>query len=335
MDSVKKLNDYVIGIDIGATKSHCALFSTSGNLIDLCHWGPLNHEILPGSFAQFEDELRQFIVSSLVKNNIEIQQIAYSVFGVAGVDTKKQHHIVSEIIKNIGLKQITLLNDGFLGITAGIPSGTGICANNGTGCTLAGINNKGNMLQIGGVGFISSDYGGGGFLGEKIISAVYSELFRKGEKTCMTDILFKKLGIHDKHDFVEKIYEKIDDNSFQVKSCVKFLFEAVSKNDNIAKNIVLNIAESYANGITCMIEELQFSREENVNIVFTGSVFVKSEDPLMLNTLKKKVNMDNQGYSINYTLLDLPPVAGAVIWALNSLDSNQKYFNKVTSQFSN
>ena len=325
--------EYVIGVDIGATKSHCALFTTQGDFVDFCHWGPLNHELLPGSFVQLEDELGQFITGTLSKNNIQLVQIAYSVFGVAGVDTKKQHSIVSDILKKLGLVHFTLLNDVFLGITAGIPSGRGICANNGSGCTITGINNKGKMLQIGGVGFISADYGGGGILGQKVISAVYNELFRKGEKTAMTKLLLEKLGISDKNDFVEKIYEKSESDSFWVSSCTKILLLASSNNDPLARNFVCNIAKNYANGISCMINELCFNPNEELSIVFTGSVFVKSEEPRMLEAVKDIVIKDNPGYRITFTVLEIPPAAGAVIWALNALDKGQNYFEKVIAQF--
>ncbi|MDR0497272.1 MAG: hypothetical protein LBH42_06640, partial [Treponema sp.] len=180
------MSEYVIGVDIGATKSHLALFDTAGTLVDFAHWGPLNHETLPGLFAQFEDEFGQFVTSCLSKNGITINQIAYSALGVAGVDTKRQHSITSEKLKKLGIEKFTLANDAFLGIPAGSPAGTGICAINGTGCTLAGINQEGKMLQIGGVGYISADPGGGGVMGEKVVSAVYSELFRRGKPTKMT-----------------------------------------------------------------------------------------------------------------------------------------------------
>ena len=159
------MNEYVIGVDIGGTKSHLALFDIEGNFIDMGLWGPLNHESLPGSFDQFKKEFSQFLTQVLSKNKISKKQIVYSALGVAGVDTKQQHAIVSEILKKIGLENFTLANDAYLGIPAGSKTGTGICAINGTGCTLAGINKKGKMLQIGGVGFLSADMGGGGYIG--------------------------------------------------------------------------------------------------------------------------------------------------------------------------
>ena len=321
-----------MGMDAGATKSHLALFDTTGSFVDFDRWGPLNHETLPGSFAQFEDELGQFVMRVLSRNGITLDQVSYSVFGLGGVDTRKQHCIVSEILKKRGFKRFTLANDAFLGVFAGSPAGTGICAINGSGCTLAGINKEGKMFQIGGVGYISADYGGGGMMGEKAVSAVYSELFRRGEPTRLTPALFNKLGITVKYDFVERIYEKTDDGSFDAAACAKMLFEAVIENDRVAAGILRDIAASYASGISCMIEEMRFDRAEEINIVLAGSVFVKSEHPLLIDTVMERVNQDNPGYCIKYTRLNVPPVAGAVIWALNILNGRNIYYDTVCAQ---
>jgi len=326
------MSEYVFGIDTGATKSHLALFNTEGILVDFGYWGPLNHELFPGSYAQFRDEFGKFVMRYLSKNGISINQIAYSVHGIAGVDTKSQHETISNIIAKTGFNKFTLVNDAFLGVPAGIPSGIGICALNGTGSTLAGITKEGKMLQIGGVGYVSDDRGGGARMGRRVISIVYSELFRRGRATSMTPVLLEKLGITSKFDFVDRVYEKIDDGSFNIGTTQKLLFEAVMANDEVAKELLMEIAVSYANGISGIIEDLKFNQENEINIVFAGSVFVKGEHPIMIDAIKEKVNLDNPGCRINYKLLDVPPVAGAVNWALNTLYGKGVFYEKVCSQ---
>ena len=326
------MSEYVIGVDIGGTKSHLALFDTDGNFIDLCHWGPLNHEGMPGSFKQLEKEFGQFITHVISKHGITMKQIAYSAFGVAGVDTKYQHSVVSGIIKKLGFEKFTLANDAYLGIFAGSKTGDGICAINGTGCTIAGINKKGDMLQIGGVGILSGDMGGGGYMGKRMLSEVYCELFRKGEPTIMTSFLFEKLGITNKYDYIEKINEKIEDGTFKVVKCNSMIFEAVKQNDRVATRILQEIAVNYANGISAMIEELKFPPDEELHVVLAGSVFVKGEHPLLVDSLKEKVTNDNPGRNIVYNLLNVPNVAGAAVWALNTFNNKNIYYDKVCLQ---
>jgi len=323
--------EYVIGIDIGGSKSHLALFDIDGNYIDFGNWSGLNHEALEGSFKQFEEEFKQFAAQTLSRNKITMKQVAFSAIGAAGVDTKQQHIIISDIIKRVGFEKFTLANDAFLGIPAGSRTGTGICAINGTGCTLAGLNGKGEMLQIGGCGSMTEDKGGGRYIGLRMISAVYCELFRKGEPTVMTSLLFEKLGIKSKYDFVEKLYEKIDDDTFAIHKSSRIMFDAVRQNDKVASNIFREIAANYADGISCMIEELRFPHEEELNIVLAGSVFVKGEHPFLIDSLKEKTFNDNPGRQIIFNILNIPNAAGAVLWALNSLGSNN-YYDKVCTQ---
>jgi N-acetylglucosamine kinase-like BadF-type ATPase len=319
-------------VDIGGTKSHLALFDTEGNLVDFDRWGCLNHEGLPGSFAQFEDEFGQFVTRILGRNKITIKNIAFSVLGVGGVDTVKQHTIISQILKKLGFEKFILANDAYLGIPAGSETGIGICAINGTGDTLAGINKEGKMLQIGGVGAISSDMGGGASLGKRLVSAVYRELFRKGEATLMTPLLFKELGITSKYDYIEKIYERIEEGNFQFGAYNQMVFEAVRQGDRIAAGILREIAANYAGGISGMIEELRFPPSEELCVVLAGSVFVKGEHPLLIDSLKEQVSNLNPRHRVRYNVLDVPNVAGAVIWALNTHNSTNVYRDKVCAQ---
>jgi N-acetylglucosamine kinase-like BadF-type ATPase len=280
----------------------------------------------------------QFVSGIISKNGISMPQVSCSVLGVGGVDTKKQHGKISEILEELGFKNFTLVNDAFLGIPAGNRTMVGICAINGSGCTLAGINKEGRMMQIGGVGAVSADMGGGGYLGERLVSAVYSELFRKGRATLMTGLLFEELGITSKYDYIEKMHEKQNDGSFDIGKSSRLMFEAAGQNDPVAIGILREIADNYANGISCMIEELNFPGNQELPLVFAGSVFVKGEHPFLLDSIKAKVSEDNQGRNITCKLLDVPNVAGAVIWALDSLngenDKNAVY-NKVCAQLKN
>jgi N-acetylglucosamine kinase-like BadF-type ATPase len=326
------MTEYVIGVDTGATKSHLALFDIEGRFVDFGLWGPLNYEMLPGLYAQFEDELGQFVCGMLSANGVSTEQVAYAGFGMAGVDTKKQHSIISQMIRKIGFHRFTLCNDAYLGILAGSPAGVGICAINGSGCTLAGIDKAGGMLQIGGLGAISADVGGGGYMGERAVAAVYSELFRKGEATLMTHMLFERLGVTSKYDYMEEIYEKTEDGTFDVHTCSPVVFEAVKRGDRVAAGILREIAASYADGIACMAEELRFPSEDELCIVLAGSVFVRGEHPLLIDTLKDKVYGNVPGRNIVFKLLDVPNVAGAVVWALRNLGRADGRYDQVRGQ---
>jgi len=323
---------YVMGLDAGATKSHLAVFTEEGIKVDLRAWGSLNHEALPGAYTQLETELKQFVGDTLKANGITFEQVRYSVFGVAGVDTSGQHALISDIFRRIGFKEFTLFNDGFLGIPAGCESAVGICAINGTGESIIGLNDSGRIFQIGAVGYISSDMGGGSYLGRRVVSAVYRSLFRKGEPTLLTDMLFKELGITSKYDFVETIYQKIDDGSYKVKELNKLLFKAAYLGDRIAIEGLRETALNYAGGIACMAEELDFPSDKPLNVILAGSVFVKEECPIQREMLSERVSELLPGREIRISQLKKPPVAGAVVWALKCLHGSGSYLDRVCDQ---
>lgn len=313
------MTKYVLGVDAGATKSKLAIFTEEGGKIGLYSWGPLNHESLPGSFGQLEEELGQFIRQSLKEADIGMEEIRYAVFGLAGVDTKGQHTIISAIIERIGIRDYTLVNDGFLGVPAGSPTGYGISAINGTGESIFGLNREGRTFQIGGCGFLSGDMGGGGELGQRVFAAVYRELFRMGEKTLLTELLLRDLAVTDKYDLIETIYKKMEDPSFRIRDFNRLLFEGAAKGDKIATDAMREIAWNYAGGIAMMAKELEFTKDEALPVIFAGSVFVKGEDPVLLDFVRQRLGELLPGYQLEFVLFDKPPVTGAIVWALQHL----------------
>lgn len=310
---------YVLGIDGGATKTHCALFDTDGNRIDIFPWGPTNHEALAGGFEELEQELGRLISGILEKNKVQCGDIVKGVFGMAGVDTKFQHEKISGIIRSIGITDFVLCNDSFLGIKAGCPHGYGICVINGTGCSITGIDPAGKMFQIGGQGTLTGDAGGGGYLGALVIQSVYNYYFRGGKYTCMVDPLLKELKISSKYDFMEKVSERLENKTLNLSGLNRLVFDAANQGDPLAMEILSSVGSELARSVNGMIAELDFAGAEALDIVLAGSINVKGNNPTLVNALKQEVTEKNKNRKLNFVLLEKPPVAGAVIWALNEL----------------
>lgn len=322
------MKEYIIGVDAGATKTHLAIFNTEGGFVDFRRWGTLNHEALPGSFAQFNEEIKCFLDGALAENNISHRQIAMAVMGIAGVDTQKQHDIIHSLLSEQGFHSLKLCNDAFLGISAGIPHGVGICANNGTGATLAGINKAGTMLQIGGVDEFSDDRGGSLYLGYMVTSRVYRQLFRKGEPTLLTELLFQELGISDKSEYIECLRAL---EAVRIASFNRFLFEAAGQGDAIAQEVLDECAENFAGGLTVMMQELSLSPADT-EIVLMGSVFTKEKRRILIDKIKLLMQDAYPEASAQYHILQCPPVAGAVAWAYRLLYGHSAYYEAVVRQ---
>lgn len=181
--------EYIIGVDGGGTKTDYLVFTTEGELIDSLHVGSRSHEVLSGGFAEVEEKVLSDIEYLLKKNNIPRTSIAAAAFGMAGIDTPAQLTTMKEILRKASFKKIVVANDSILGIKAGCPSGVGICSINGTGTVASGIDEKGDILQVGGIGVASGDYAGGFLIAALAVNAVYDYYFRCGANTILTEKL--------------------------------------------------------------------------------------------------------------------------------------------------
>lgn len=324
---------FVLGLDGGATKTQCAIFDLDGNMIDMINWGPTNHEVLKDGFEGLEMELKQLLNKFLTKNNMSTGNLSKCVFGMAGVDTKDEHRIVSKILRDIGINDFILCNDAYLGIKSGIQTGYGICVINGTGCTVVGIDSAGNMLQIGGLGSLTGDAGGGGTLGETAIRSAYNYLYRGGRYTRLVDLLYDEIGTNSKYEFIEMLTRKIRDRSLNLSELNKIIFKAADDDDEVALEILKNTGRELGISVNSMIRELKFSLDEPLNVVLAGSVNVKGSNPALVESLKEVVFQSNPEMDINFSILTIPPVAGSIIWAISEASGDTRLFDKVALQF--
>ncbi len=307
---------YVLGIDGGATKTHCAICGLDGNMVDLTAWGPTNHEVMKGGFAELEEELGRLFTHLSVKTGISIKEFKRCVFGLAGIDTKSQHSRVMSIIGRLGIGDFILCNDSYLGIKAGSPEGYGICVVNGTGYSVVGIDPSGRMFQNGGQGAITGDKGGGTYLGTAAVSSVYRFLFKGGEYTSMKDMLFEELRVVSKYSFMEIITDGMIGGTVKISELGKVVFRAANANDAVALRVLEEIGAEYAISVNNIIKELDFRFIPYLPVILSGSVFVKGENPTSIERMQRDIIAANDGIEFRFKILEQPPVMGAVSWAL-------------------
>ncbi|NLK07490.1 MAG: hypothetical protein GX316_02180 [Firmicutes bacterium] len=322
---------FVLGVDGGGTHTQCTLFDVGANKVDMLDWGPTNHEVLPGGFQQLKQELGEMIDTLCRKHKIAPRNIVSAGFGMAGVDTKLQDKIIGEMITELGIENFVLANDAYLGVKAGCPAGVGICVINGTGATVAGINSKREMVQIGGQGHLTGDVGGGGNISTAAVRDVYDCLFRDGPYTIMIDMLFERLKISSKHDYMDAVTESLREPGTRTEYA-KMVFEAANQNDQVALDILQFIGRELGRSVNGTIRELEFHDVDVIDVVLAGSVNVKGSNPALVDAIKEEVILKNPTREMNFIVLHHPPVAGAVIWALEGVYQGQDLFEKVLAQ---
>ena len=303
---------YIIGVDGGGTKTDYLIFTTEGEWVDNLRVGSRSHEVLEGGFDEVEKELLKDIDYLLTKNSINKSDVCGAAFGMAGIDTPAQLLKIKKILNKTGLNYV-VSNDSLLGIKAGCPSGAGICSINGTGTVAAGINEKGDMLQVGGIGLATGDSAGGHLIASLAVRAVYDYYFRCGPQTILTEKIMKFFEIQDPAELMNAISDKFDRNHEMDKTIVTYLFDAANESDAVAVDIVKELANQLAKSVSGCILRLGF--KDTPEVVLAGSVWTKSNCPLLLSHFKECIH-GYTGKKLEPFPLNVIPAAGAVLWAL-------------------
>jgi len=309
------MSKLILGVDGGGTKSHLALFDDTGNCVGSSAYGALNHEVMAGAYKELEERLTELLPRVLKEAGASFNDIAFAVFGLAGVDTRAQQELIANMITKIGFERHITCNDALLGVAAGCPKCVGICAINGTGFKLAAIDCNGAAVEICGLGSYTDDLGGGYWYGHKAISSVYNELFKLGRPTAMKDMIFDLIGITGKEDYLEIITDKVDNGKVDDIALNSIVFNAAAQGDAVALSVLEESAEQYAGGIARLIMDLKFPADKPVHVTLAGSVFVRQKVTLLQDLIKMRVEDALTGRAVEYNCLDAAPVAGAVMWA--------------------
>lgn len=315
---------YVLGVDGGNTKTQYYLFDHFGKPAGHLKAGTCSHEKMPGGFEGCKREMARQLDALFSQSGISVKDIVYSVFGLAGADFDWQKRELEKILRGMGFENFIVENDGYIALKAGSEDGSGVCCINGTGSVVVGIHPDGRRLQLGGIGMISDDRGGA-YLAQEAAAAVYSELFRCGQKTILTQMLLNEFGISDKFSFAEEI-AKIASSHKNMLKINLLLKEAEELGDAVALDILSKTGESLGKTVAGCINNLSFA--EKVNLVLAGSVWVKGGYHSMLKAFKKAIAVHCRISDIRYSVLSQSPAIGAVIWAFEEINRLDKEMRK-------
>lgn len=316
------MRKYFLGVDGGNTKTEYLLCTTQGKIIDVLRVGTCSHEQFDDGFDGMERVMREHLDELFSRNRgIDIKDITAAGFGLAGADLPYQIDELERRVKKIGFSRFGLGNDGLLGIKATSEWGVGLCAVNGTGTVVVGIDELGHILQVGGVGVLSGDAAGGHFICERIIASMYDFTFRCGPKSKMFPLLSKLLNVTS-----ENILEAIDNYNLlhrNMTDIIKLGAKAAVEGDEVAKGIFDGAGISVGKSAAGCIRRLSFANrgtpEKPIDIVQVGSVWHKIPYKGMSEAFLKTAT-ELSGKTCRIIELKTPAAAGGVLWAKEIAD---------------
>jgi len=303
-------NIYYLGIDTGATKTHALITNQLGNIKAFVDAGPGNPQSI-GGYSALERLLSEITNKACGQAGIELTDIQSAGLGLAGYDWPSQRAHFYQIALGAGLPELTeLVNDAGLGIHAGTKDGWGVCVAAGTSFNCRGRGPDGREAIAIGDGMRWGEGAGALELALKSAQAVIAQYTMTGPETRLTKLFLKTFGSNSLAEMVEGI---VTGKLRVTAALAPLIIETAQQDDEAARQVVQWAAESLANLTKGAIRQLGIGGQ-HFEVVFSGSFFKAGE--IIIAPLKKSV-LRLAPYA-DFHILDLPPVCGGVLLAMEA-----------------
>lgn len=236
----------LLAIDGGGTKTIAVITDQKGTILGRGKAGASNYQ------AVGRENAKQSLISAInhalqsirqFYNQTEKMYFECAVFALAGIDTKKDHVIVNEIVNEvihslpIQIKSIIIENDGLSTLLGATKNSPGLLLISGTGSIAFYHDGHGNYVRAGGWGHRVGDEGSGYWIGKEAIRAVL-KMYDGREKTSILSNLiinhFQFSNIEDLYNWVYSDRYSVDD----VSSLTLIVEKAANQGDEVSRRIL-------------------------------------------------------------------------------------------------
>jgi N-acetylglucosamine kinase-like BadF-type ATPase len=306
--------EYLLGVDIGGTKSQALLANASGQALGFGESGAGNWEDV--GYEGLAKTLNAITDQALAHAGVSKAQVTAAGFGIAGYDwlSQREPHLAAIRTLELDKARVELVNDTIIGLIAGSPAGWGLGIVAGTRANCWGRDRQQHIGRMTGYGSRMAEGAGGLEIVAKAVQAVALEWTRRGPPTRLTHQFMERTGARDFENLVEGLsLERIQLDA----SAAPLVFKAAEEGDVVAIEIVLWAGHELGSLAVGVIRQLNFEALV-FDAVLIGSLFRTS--PLLRQAMRQTVHAAAPG--ARFVTLDLPAAVGGVLLGMEQVGVN-------------
>lgn len=311
-----------IGIDGGGTKTIGVLTDETGKVIVSHKVGGTN----PNGVGMNQVKIELASLIGYLLNGMELSELAGCFVGMAGIDHPTRRAEVIELLHQL-LPDVAVEVDidPVNALYSGSRNGTGVVFISGTGSICFSMNTQGERIRVAGWGYLLGDEGSGFDFGRRTLEAVMKGYDgRIAPPPFFTAKVLEFFQCESSQDLIPLIYEPGMEKS-KISAVAPLLFAAVEDGDPIAKQIVEDVMSEILLIIKTALNHTKQVDGAETQVVLVGGIFQKQKRLVSI----MKYRMEAEGYTIQWIVPEVPPVAGAAAKAImNKLGSIPFDFNK-------
>ncbi len=309
---------YVLGVDVGGSKTACFVSDEKGNILAKGFGGPGNHQVCGIDAAK--KSMETAVLEGLDGAGLSKKDITYALFGISGADGPEDFRILKPAVKEImGDAVFHIVNDTWLGLRAGTKDNVGVVSICGTGAGHAGRNRAGQELALRNLYFETGNLGGGGDLYRKALHFAFRSQEGTWEKTRLEEVMPSIFDVCTMDEVCEILNQgKITkEQKYRIPIAV---FSLAKEGDAVSGSLISQMGYEEGKYAAAVLKRLHMC-EEAVPAVLIGSLF-QTKEPLLVDAYLSSLWETAPGaYAV---IPDVPPVMGAVAVALDFVRGRMK-----------
>jgi N-acetylglucosamine kinase-like BadF-type ATPase len=298
-----------LGVDGGGTKTDAVVCDATGAVRGLGSSGRGNWEY--DGIEVATASLGEAVERALAGAGATPEQMASSVFALAGLDWPVDRERLAPVVETLGLGgPFALVNDAFAALRAGCRHQHGVVSIAGTGTVTAGRNRAGETFRTMAIGY--GERGGGSDLVREALNAIARTRHGQAPPTLLEERFLAALGFSTS----DQLFEAITRRGLEVPArLAPLVLGAAADGDAAAIVIAHELGDALAAAVIGVARTLDM-QGETFEVVCAGGVHGAHSGPL---ESAFGATLESSCPAAVPVMLAAPPAIGAGILALEQL----------------
>ncbi len=305
--------DLLLAVDGGNSKTDVLLLDRSGRVLSHVRGpscAPVHHG-LDGAMDILDLLVRKAFAAALAPGEEPVRP-AVGVFALAGADLPHEEEQLLAACQGRGwVQRAVVRNDAFALLRAGTDRGWGVAVVCGAGMNAVGVGPDGAVVRFPALGAISGDWGGGYDVGLAALAAAARAQDGRGAPTRLATAVPAHFGLADPLAVTEALHL----GTLPLSRLVELppaLFDAARHGDEVAREVVLRLADEVTAFALATIRRLALPRDD-VDVVLGGGL-LRAGLPLLDDAVRAGIQRQAPGARV--LVVDCEPIVGAGLLAL-------------------
>jgi len=314
-----------LAVDGGNAKTDLALVADDGSALALVR-GPGSSPHEHGVDGAL-DRIGVLIEQAVAESGADARDIAIAELLLAGVDFPREVAAAKARAEARGwARRVEVGNDTFAVLRAGTDRGWGVAVVCGAGINCLGLAPDGRQARFPALGPITGDWGGGYDVGLAAVVAAARSEDGRGPHTTLEHAVPAHFGLRTPLELAEAVHTGAIAQRRVVELAPLVLAEATA--DAVAAGIVARLATEVVALVRVALARLD-PVDEPVEVVLGGGL-MQARDPGLLAAID--AGLSELGISLATIVVDVPPVVGAALLALDALGAPPAAYARLRSE---